>query len=389
MPHTIDSPEFQLLLSCHKVLPDTQTTQLRAASLVNQINEELFKSLVIRHRIAPIVYLNLKDEPRLTESLKGWLKNKTKENQVASLRSLQLMETIQKELNTQRAHGIFLKGVAVAHMYYGDVSLRESIDIDLWIEDRAFVPFSSWIHSLGYRSKLNLEDMNKHQLAFLKKSDYHHSFITPQANMPREVELHWKVRSGSGIFDHELDAQKIKLHQWTVRDIEFSVFNLIDQFLYLCIHGTEHAWFRLKWLFDLPQLMVKVDFNWSHVRERAIKLSCLTHLELSFLVLNKMLAIEIPFEISRTMHPEKYSYQLRYITEAVLSEQGVNENDRNRRRYFFYLWSLTNTKGRFSLLLRYFTGPGDWEFLHLPENLFFLYFPLRPFLWLVRRISSQ
>lgn len=345
--------------------------------------------MVIRHRIIPLVYLNLKDEPLISVSLKEWLKSRTRENQFASLQSLHMMLAIQHELNNHHFQGIFLKGVALAEMYYGDASLRESIDIDLWIEERAFVPFSLWLHTLGYRSKLNLENMNKYQLAYLKKSDYHHSFITTQANIPREVELHWKVRPGSAIFDHELDTQKIKLHKWTINNTEFSVFNPVDQFLYLCIHGTEHAWFRLKWLFDLNQLMMKVNFNWSHVRERAMKLSCLSQLELSFLVLNKMLSIEIPLEISRAIHPKKYSKQMIYITDAILSEKGVNDNDRNRRRHFFFLWSLAKTNGKLSLFYKYFTGPGDWKFLHLPEYLFFLYFPLRPFLWLMRRISVQ
>lgn len=389
MPHTIDSPEFQLLLSCCKILPVDYILKSRTAVLNNPINEELFKSLVIRHRIAPIVYLNLKDEPQITESLKEWLKNKTRENQVASLRSLQMMVTIQQELSKQRAHGIFLKGVALAQMYYGDASLRESIDIDLWLEESAVAPISSWLHSFGYSSKLHLEDMNRRQLAYLKKSDYHHSFFSTQANIPPEIELHWKLRSGSYVLNHELSAQKIQLQQWVAGNIEISVFNHIDQFLYLCVHGTEHAWFRLKWLYDLPQMISKVEFNWAVVRERAVNLSCLSHLELSFLVLNKFLKIEIPSEISTKMQPEKYSNQLNYITKAILTEKGINENDGNRVRHFFFIWSLAKTKYKLSILLKYFTGPGDWKFLPLPEYLFILYFPLRPFLWLARRISPH
>ena len=389
MPDPIYSPEFRLLLTCHEASPSIVKLDWQTQILATQFDENIFKSLVVRHRIAPIVYRNLKDHPFISTVLRDWLKSMTEKNQLSSLKSLQMMLNIQRELNNQDVEGVFLKGIPLSEMYYGDTALRESIDIDLWVEPKAIVQMSSWLNSLGYVSKLNVEHMNKHQLKFIQKTDYHHAFIATKPELSREIELHWKIRGNLGGFNLDPSNRDTHLITWHSGGIALKVFNDVDQFLYLCAHGTEHAWFRLKWLFDLPQVMAKVDFDWYVVRERAIVLSCLEHLEISFLVLKEMLQMDIPLPILEKIIEEKYRYQLKYILQAIRSDKGFNENDRNRSRHFLFLWSLSKKRLNPSLLLKYLTGPGDWKFFPLPENIFFLYYPLRPFLWLTRRLIDS
>ena len=389
MPDAIYSPEFRLLLTCHEASPSIVKLDLQTQILAAQFDENMFKSLVVRHRVAPIVYRNLKDHPSISTVLRDWLKSMTEKNQLSSLKSLQMMLNIQRELNNQDLEGVFLKGIPLSEMYYGDTALRESIDIDLWVEPKAIFQMSSWLNSLGYISKLNVEHMNKHQLQYIQKTDYHHALIATKPELSREIELHWKIRGNLGGFNLDPSNRDTHLITWHSGGLALKVFNDVDQFLYLCAHGTEHAWFRLKWLFDLPQVMAKVDFDWYVVRERAIVLSCVEHLEISFLVLKEMLQMDIPLPILEKIVQEKYRYQLKYILQAIRSDQGFNENDRNRSRHFLFLWSLSKKRLNPSLLLKYLTGPGDWKFLPLPENIFFLYYPLRPFLWLTRRLIDS
>ena len=385
MQSTLLSPEFELLRSCYSVNP---STNLKNSNRREQtINELLFKNLVIRHRVAPIVFFNLKDDPILSKELREWLKKMTEHVQVASLKSLQMMLKIQKELNQKKVQGVFLKGIPLAEMYYGDVGLRESIDIDLWVEPKGFVEIFSWIKSIGYNSKLNIEKMNEHQVAYIQKTDHHHSLITNRSDFPREIELHWKIKGSSSAFD--LSSDRIQLANWSSGEMSLSVLGHIDQFIYLCVHGTEHAWFRLKWLFDLPQLIEKTEFDWAKVKNRAIELNSLAHVEISFLVLRNILDLGIPSPIMDEIIPEKYNRQLEYIYAVMGSEKGINEADRNRLRHVIFLWSLNKKKVDVSMFLKYLTSPGDWKFFPLPQNLFLLYFPLRPILWLIRRLINH
>jgi hypothetical protein len=163
----------------------------------------------------------------------------------------------------------------------------------------------------------------------------------------------------------------------------------VDNFLYLCTHGTEHGWFRLKWLFDLPQIMDRVQFDWNQVRERAIMLDCLDHLEITMLVLESILNEPIPEVINVHLHASKYTAQLKYIHGAIASSSVFNDNDANRMAYLKYMASLSRRKINWALILKYLTSPQDWKILPLPSSLFFLYFPLRPFLILWRRIFEK
>ena len=87
---------------------------------------------------------------------------------------------------------------------------------------------------------------------------------------------------------------------------------------------------------------------------------------------------------------KKIQPSLDFIYESILSETTFNENDSNRIKYLGY--SISQSKnGIFNtqLLMKYLTGPSDWKLLPLPEKLFFLYFPLRPFLLLWRRLAGN
>jgi len=65
----------------------------------------------------------------------------------------------------------------------------------------------------------------------------------------------------------------------------------------------------------------------------------------------------------------------------------VNADDENRLSHLKYRLS-QNKKGLFNwvLILTYLTSPNDWKLLPLPNYLFFLYFPLRLFLMVWRRV---
>jgi hypothetical protein len=89
------------------------------------------------------------------------------------------------------------------------------------------------------------------------------------------------------------------------------------------------------------------------------------------------------------LSPSKYAYQLSYIHEAIASASVFNDNDANRLAYLKYMNTLSRKKINGALILKYLTSHRDWELLPLPSGFFFLYFPLRPFLILWRRLFKK
>lgn len=366
------SPEFRLLLSCCRIIPGTKELKQREESIGESINEEFFFALVQRHRVLPIVYYNLQRENRISKDLKEKLKKLAEDNQFNALQSRLMQHRIEKELKRKDFKGFFLKGVKLAELYYGDPGFRHVMDLDCWVEESAIMYLTQWLYEEGYVSVPDVRKLNAKQLAFIKRTDHDIQFLTEKAGLPLVIELHWKLRGSLGGFNLNPDKP----------------MNEVDHFLYLCTHGTEHGWFRLKWLFDLPQIMDRVVFDWVQVRERALVLDCLDHLEITMLVLDAFLNEPIPDAILADLEPHRYARQLRYIHDAIASALVFNETDANRLGYLKYMNSLSRKKFNGNLVLKYLTSHKDWELLPLPPGLFFLYFPFRPILILWRRMFN-
>jgi len=370
MSHLIFSPEFKLMLSCCRVKPGNSEFERRAEAMGASINEEVFLALLISHRVFPLVYFNLKEESLISDGLKDNLKQLSAANQLQALQSRHMQFRLQKELDRKQYKGFFFKGVSISEHYYGDAGLRHVMDIDFWVEQKALEPIANWLFNEGYCAVPDIRSLNARQLAFVQKTDHDLQFITDKPGLPKVIELHWKLRGPLGGFNLQPEA----------------LMNEVDHFLYICTHGTEHGWFRLKWLFDLPQIIDAVSFDWEAVRERAIALDCLDHLEIGMLVLQEFLNEPIPKAILSRLQPHQYESHLRYIRRAISAESTFNDNYVNRLSFLRYMQLLSRRKFNWALLLKYLTSHQDWKLLPLPKQLFFLYFPLRPILVLWRRI---
>ena len=384
------TPEFKLLLSCTKLHAGESEISLDKFVLHESLNEGLLIELIDRHAIAPLVYRNLKSFKGVSDRLINDIRLRVQQNQLISLSAMSMIVRLQKKMDELQLRGLFLKGIPLASIYYGDLALRESMDIDLWVEKRGFDIMSDYLRSIGYHSNLDLKKLNKAQIKHKFRTDHHLLFSTNSPGLPPVIEMHWKIkdRFGSFTFDPENDFELTTQHE--IAGVNVSVFDHIDNFLYLCTHGCEHAWYRLKWLFDLPQLMSTINYNWTEVQKRAIKLNCEDQVRLTFLLLNKLLGYQIPVQFRFEKLSPKVKSQLSYIEHCIHYRGQFCETAVEKMMNFIYSLSI-NKKGFFNtgLLLRYFTSENDWRLLPLPEKLFFLYYPLRPFLLIWRKFFKQ
>jgi hypothetical protein len=205
---------------------------------------------------------------------------------------------------------------------------------------------------------------------------------------PSIVEVHWKLRDRLGNFKFDPIKEYSKTIVVKNSIAALRVFDHYEQFIFLCTHGAEHGWFRLKWLFDLPQVLDKVVFDWNVLIKRAKDLNSLEQVLLAFLVMEELLGTPIPEKVRSEISLRKF--KLNYIRHLVTYPGSYCDNDLEKVKSFIYILS-QNRKGLFNkrLILKYLTSPNDWKLLPLPSSLFFLYFPLRPFLLLWRRVFKS
>ena len=383
----VKTPEFRLLLSCSRINPRQEDLSLRDNAFSLGINEDEFLFWVKRHLVAPLVYLNLKSEKRISSNLLSQLKMAAEANQLKVLSAQSLQIKLQAYIDQKQIKGFFLKGLPLAELYYGDIGLRHFMDIDIWVEEKYLDDLIHFLIGLGYTSEIYFSDFNDAQCSYIKLIDYHVHLRNDSALYPSIVEVHWKLRDRLGNF--KFDPIKEYSKTIVVRNsiAALRVFDHYEQFIFLCTHGAEHGWYRLKWLFDLPQVLDKVVFNWTLLIKRAKELNSLEQVLLAFLVLGELTEFPIPEKILSEISLRKFQFKLKYIRHLIAYPGSYCDTDKEKLMSFLYVLS-QNRKGLFNkeLILKNMTSANDWKLLVLPSRLFFLYFPLRPFLILWRRV---
>ena len=327
--------------------------------------------LAERHRITPLVYLSLKDQLDQYPGLFLELKNRFDFNRLKALTLKSYEAWLENYLNQHKIKFTFLKGLQIAEKFYGDIAGRHVLDIDILVEEAGINQIHQALLEQGFYPDPDIVHFNRSQLSFFRAVNHDLAFIRKNQHFNVVIEVHWRFRGQLKAFS--LDK---------VRTLD-----KVEELLYLCTHGTEHAWFRLKWLCDILQVIDTVSFDWDAVRQRAQELHCLSHLELTWLLIQQLFSIPIPKPILNGMPASMHRSKMEHILKSIQHLSGVNENDRMRLTQLVYVWGFNKRLAGLPLVLKYLTGPEDWKLLPLPNFLFFLYFPLRPFLFLWRKIK--
>lgn len=389
MSYLIHSHEFQLALYCTALEREWAAKSINEAESSKGLNEILFLEIIRRHHVEELAFQILKHNQLFSQDFQSLLKQKAEANQIKSIKGLSTQIHLQHYFTEKGIPAIFLKGLIISYLYYGDIGKRNVVDIDVWIPDDHFADVKSFLSSLGYQSIQDQYNWNEKQKHYLKLFNHDEIFVNKDDLTAPVIELHWKLRNtlGNFMFDPVRDQQHLKRVE--LGGVVFSVFNHVDQFVFLCVHGAEHGWFKLKWLVDLFHITKTVQLDWSAIVLRAKELRSLKEVRLACKLLEEFYGMVFSDEISLSKLTIADRYRLRYVKHLITYENKFCDTQREKILNLMYTLSL-NKKLLIpkELIFKNLTTTTDWLTLPLPNHLFFLYFPLRPFLWLYRKVKS-
>jgi hypothetical protein len=255
MSYRIQSLEFQLALSCSAL--DVEKALDLSTQLKNQtdFSETDFLIFLRRHHICELAFHTLKENSFFSNSFQLQLGLQVKANQLKAIKGQSIQVKLQEYFDEHHIYAIFLKGILLSKQYYGDIGLRNVVDIDVWVEENKFSRVKDFLRSLGYVGVFDKYNFNSKQLKFIRQSTHDEIFFDEVDRSAPVIELHWKLRNALGNFQFDTKVDKGLLTSIEVNGRSFLVFNHIDQFIFLSVHGAEHAWFKIKWLVDLLHLI--------------------------------------------------------------------------------------------------------------------------------------
>ena len=227
-------------------------------------------------------------------------------------------------------------------------------------------------------------ELTARQRQYVRTSIHHFEFIHGRSGL--HVELHWNVGPW-------LPGQmRVILRHTTSREWQGIPVTCLDDdanLLVLCDHGSRHEWSSLKWLGDVARLFVSDrPEGWDRLIALAHEIDLQRVLAHSALLVHWVYGIRLPSEICTLIRQESQASSLSERALAVL-QMSRSELTFAERRWQMLRNILQMKRLRpsvpYSLLLKaWLLSLDDFKVLRLPDSWFWLYYPLRPILWLWR-----
>jgi len=385
-------PELELLIACSCWPLDASAEQQIQSRATAPIDWDLFLAWVRRHRIAPLVYRNLLQVscPLIPDRVVLDLKSESTSRAQRALRQIAEAARLSRVLAAADISSIIVKGPTLAQVAMGDPILRESEDIDLVIEPTRVLEADRILLTMGYRRVIPDTDLtpSRYQVYLRRRSEF--GYYSERCGL--SLELHWRLTDNPLLMP--TDAATLWSRSEQVRVAGVSLTTLVGEelFLYLCVHGSLHMWFRLKWLADIAALLQHAR---SDVIDRITKRARVLGVERSYhqalILAHSLMKAPVPREVLADAYQDKSARRLAIAACRALNWHESPEEPFESQWFSIWLnWHAFQFKPglrfRWSELQNQMTSPEDWERVPLPKQLSFLYLPLRPISWATRHI---
>ena len=378
LPKEIVHPEDALLLWCVRKCPEEERSEQIRRLIRGGIDWPYLVEASSQHGLLPLLYKYF--ESNHTEEMpsdifhrlrdhfrKNFLWNLGRTNELLKILELFIKNGIK---------AIPYKGPILAALAYGDLSLRQFDDLDIFVQKEDLKQVGKLLLNQGYHA--DFTPTKKQEIIYLKSKEQY-SFYNDKNKIL--VEIHWQIVSRYYSISIDVDDLLKHLQPISLPGREVMTFSAEDLLLILCIHGSKHVWQRLAWICDVANLIeVYKEMEWERILEQSHQMKIERIVLLGLFLAKDLVGIELPEEIVRKFDhiPEVQKLSTK-VYETLFN--GVQSSERVVEEHLFHLRLMERLtdKAKYCLELGFIPNIGDWQCISLPDSLFFLYYIIRPF----------
>jgi hypothetical protein len=369
-PTTSVALEWDLLLAASSADPDGSALDRIRCLLEEPVDWDAELRLADNHGTSSLLYRNLLLlADMVPSSTLASLRQRYEGNIYKSLFLTRELIRIVDCLDRLGIDAIPYKGVVMSEVYYGDMALRRSGDMDLFVRKRDVGRIKSALRDLEYTTRLVIPD---EVLEDYIAAGYEWTFDSPAG--PNLLELQWALQPRFYAVDFDMDGLFERAVKVTVAGRPVKTPSPEDLLLVLSVHAAKHVWGRVIWLRDIAQILQRENLDWDRVQVRTGELGIERILRVTLLLANRFLGTAIPAAIERAVLADHVARGLAEEIAAALAA-GVSY-DTGRTSYFRLMMRLRERRAdrvRFLARLAFTPGPGEWEAVRLPRALVPLY----------------
>jgi hypothetical protein len=276
------------------------------------------------------------------------------------------MIRILDRLDAMGIEAIPYKGIVLSEVYYGDMALRQSGDLDLFVRRHDVARIQSAIRQLGYILRVPVpEDAAEDYIA----SGYECTFDSPAGR--NLLELQWALEPHFYAVDFDMDGLFQRAVNVTVAGRRVKTPSAEDLLLGALRACGKTCLGTLVWLCDIEQILKLGNLNWESVQAHVRKFGIERILHVTLLLVNRLLATAIPSPIEKLIFADRAARA--FADEVAVAKLHGVSYEEQQISYFRLMMRLRERRMdrlRFLARLTFTPGPGEWEAVRLPKALF-------------------
>ncbi len=382
--------EFILACACCERPPSERRDEAVRAAARSVNDWDRFLRVVQRQRVAGLVQSAVSSAkvelpPHIEQQLVGQAQQTARQNLMLAAEAVRL----QGVFDAAGISVVFFKGIALAQLAYGSLSLKHGKDIDLLVlPDRAEAAMRL-LEREGYALWEPAEYLSETQLRAVVRCGMEVALVHRQRNV--QVELHWRLVENPLLLegvDAATPTQDVALSS----GVSIRSFVEEDLFAYLCVHGARHAWSRLKWIADVNALIAaKSSAEVVHLYRYAQAKGAGLCAGQALILCHRLLKLKLPPALEAELYGSgRLERLVRTAMSVMVGPDATTEledrpfgSTRINLAGFLLGQGWTYFFAHCGLLL---TQPVDVARCPLPPSLHFLYPIIRIPLWVFRRL---
>jgi len=270
------------------------------------------------------------------------------------------------------------KGPVLAESVYGDLSLRQFVDLDVLVHKHDVLKARDLLVSNRYNPDVAL---NAKQATAYVRTENNLIFVRHDGKII--IELHWELSGNYAPCPLDLEMFEKRLETATLDGKNVLNLSPEDLLFYLCLHGCKDHWEALDHVCCVAELLKgHSDIDWERVAFLVERLRCDRMLFLGLFLAHDLLAAALPENVlakiesdSKIRNVAVQVYQNLFDKKDKQSENGISS-----RFSFFHIAvrERLSEKLRYTLHLMFSPTAEDWRVFPLPAAFSFLHHLLRP-----------
>lgn len=354
--------------------------------------------LARRHKVVPILVNQLRlMEVKPPEIVAADLDRHSQTNLIRAMRHSVELVRLTTMLDAEKIEFLAFKGLALLMLTDQELNQRHCGDMDLLlVNPNDLTAADELLRNAGYHRMVKAEIFAKNNPKFQNFFNFKDLVYTHPSTGIR-LELHFSL-----FHKDLLPVTSKQLHEnrshIKIGSQSIPALSLQDHLIYLLVHGSVSGWTRLKWLVDIPL----VSNNGEAYKDDAFlklsqKLGVQRMVGQGLVLANNCLDMPVSDQVASYYKSSFATHALVFAATKVLNnsktpaEYGIVKRTAYMHyKYLFYSpvlrkdvsYKLASVNPLLITLL-------DYEILPLPMWLRFLYYPLRPILWLVRLVKRR